>query len=169
MNEYHFTLTYQLDDRDGDHDDIVERFGAAGKTDFMLGVGRSGYLALSIERGGRSAEAVLRSAIADVSRLLPGARLLEVGPDFAGLTDIADKVGVSRQNMRKLMLGHGDFPAPVHGGGTSIWHAAEVLAWLRDTAGYAIDEPSMATARAAWRANAELEQLRQQRAGCATA
>lgn len=169
MNEYTFTLTYQLDDQDDQHDDIVERFGEAGLTDFMLGIGRTGYLSLGVVRAGRTAEIALRSALADVSRMLPRAQLLEVGPDFAGLTDVAVQVGVSRQNMRKLMLGHAGFPAPVHGGSTLIWHAAEVLAWLRDAAGYAIDEGDLATARAAWGANAEIERVRRQRAGATAA
>lgn len=45
------------------------------------------------------------------------------------MTDVAEIVGVSRQNMRNLMLAHpGSFPAPVHAGGTSIWYSADVLA-----------------------------------------
>jgi hypothetical protein len=36
----------------------------------------------------------------------PGAELVEASPDFVGLTDVADLVGCSRQNIRKLMLTH---------------------------------------------------------------
>lgn len=167
MREYTFTLVYQLDDADNRHDEIVERFGEAGLTDFMLGVGRPGYLGLELERAGRSAEVVLRAAMADVNAIIPQAKLVEAGPDFAGLTDIAERVGMTRQNMRKLMLGGSAFPVPVHGGSTSIWHAAEVLGWLRDNAGYAIEEADISTARAAWRVNAALEQERMKRAGYA--
>jgi predicted DNA-binding transcriptional regulator AlpA len=166
MKNYVFSFVYQLDDRDDDHDAIVERFGEASLTDFMIGIGRAGFLGLELEREGRSADAVLRKAIGDVATMVPGARLVEVGPDFAGLTDIAESVGVSRQNMRKLMVGNDTFPLPVHGGSSSIWHAAEVLCWLRDEAGYEIGQGEIAAAHAAWRVNAELEAARLRRAGC---
>lgn len=53
-------------------------------------------------------------ALASVRIAVPTAKLIEVVPDLVGLTDVADIVGVSRQNMRKLMLAHPDkFPAPV--------------------------------------------------------
>ncbi|KJV28076.1 helix-turn-helix transcriptional regulator [Luteibacter yeojuensis] len=168
MTEYEFSLVYQLDPNDGDHDAIVERFGEAGLTDFLIGIGRQGYLGLDLARAGKSAHAVLRGAMADAARMLPGAQLVEVGPDFAGLTDIADRVGVSRQNMRKLMLANTHFPVPVHGGSASIWHAAEVLAWLQSHAGYDIAERDLATAKAAWQENAAIEQRRMKRAGCHT-
>jgi predicted DNA-binding transcriptional regulator AlpA len=59
-------------------------------------------------------------------------RLIEATPDLVGLTDVAQIVGVSRQNMRKLMLAHyRSFPAPVHDGSTALWHLADVLAWMQ--------------------------------------
>ena len=62
--------------------------------------------------------------------------MIEVAPDLVGLTDVADIVGVSRQNMRKLMLAHpGSFPAPVHEGSASIWHL-RTLAWLQAKGSY---------------------------------
>jgi predicted DNA-binding transcriptional regulator AlpA len=57
------------------------------------------------------------------------AKLIEAAPDFVGLTDVADLVGVTRQNMRKLMLSHATtFPTPVHQGSASVWHLADVMA-----------------------------------------
>lgn len=68
----------------------------------------------------------------------PSARLIG-SRDLVELTDVADIVGVSRQNMRKLMLAHpGSFPAPVHEGGASIWHLADVLAWLQAKGSYSL-------------------------------
>lgn len=68
----------------------------------------------------------------DVQRAVPGAELVEVSPDLVGLTDVADLLGVSRQNMRKLMLANPQsFPLPVHEGTTSIWHLADILDWLQ--------------------------------------
>ena len=96
----------------------------------------------------------LRSALADVRRAVPSARLVEAAPDFVGLSDVAGLVGVSRQNLRVLMLRHHDrFPVPVHEGSAAIWHLAEVLAWLDDEAGYAIDRRLREIAQATMEVN----------------
>jgi len=44
---------------------------------------------------------------------LPPTTLIEVTPNLAGLTDVVDIVGVSRKNMRRLMLAH---PGSFRGG-----------------------------------------------------
>jgi hypothetical protein len=38
-----------------------------------------------------------------VKAVVPGARLVEAAPDFVGLTDVAQVLGLSRQNLHKLM------------------------------------------------------------------
>lgn len=137
--EYTFTLKYQLADDDRDPDALVERLSEAGCDDALVGIGQPGRLALEFTREADSADAAVRSALADVRSAVPSARLIEVAPDLVGLTDVADIVGVSRQNMRKLMLAHpGSFPAPVHEGSASIWHLADVLAWLQAKGSYAL-------------------------------
>lgn len=147
--EYTFTLKYRLAEPDSDPGALVERLGEAGCDDAVVGVGQPGRLALEFTRDASSARATVRSALADVKRAIPTARLVEAAPDFVGLTDVAEIIGVSRQNMRKLMLAHRDsFPAPVHEGSASIWHLAEVLAWLEGRGGYAVDPGMLETARA---------------------
>ena len=137
--EYTFTLKYQLADDDRDPDALVERLGEAGCDDALVGIGQPGRLALEFTREADSADAAVRSALADVRSAVPAARLIEVAPDLVGLTDVADIVGVSRQNMRKLMLAHpGTFPAPVHEGSASIWHLADVLTWLQAKGSYSL-------------------------------
>jgi predicted DNA-binding transcriptional regulator AlpA len=137
--EYTFTLKYQLTDDDRDPDWLVERLGEAGCDDALVGIGQPGRLALEFTREADSADADVRSALADVRNAVPSARLIEVAPDLVGLTDVADIVGVSRQNMRKLMLAHqGSFPAPVHEGSASIWHLADVLTWLQAKGSYSL-------------------------------
>ena len=61
-------------------------------------------------------------------------------PDFVGLTDVADLVGCTRQNMRKLMVSNlATFPVAVHEGSQAIWHLRPVLAWFSETQKRAID------------------------------
>ena len=152
--EYTFTLKYQLADDDRDTDALVERLGEAGCDDALVGVGQPGRLALEFTREAANADAAVQSALADVRRAVPSARLIEVAPDLVGLTDVAEIVGVSRQNMRKLMLTHpGSFPAPVHEGSASIWHLADVLTWLQAKDGYALTGNVLDVARVAMHVN----------------
>ena len=156
--EYTFTLKYQLADEDRDADALVERLGEAGCDDALVGIGQPGRLALEFTREAADADEAVRSALADVRRAAPTARLIEVAPDLVGLTDVADIVGVSRQNMRKLMLAHpGSFPAPVHEGSASIWHLADVLAWLQAKGSYALAKDVLDIARVALQVNVAKE------------
>lgn len=159
--EYVFTLKYQLADHDSDLDAIVERLGAAGCDDTLVGVGQPGRLALEFSRETDNAREAVRTALADVKNAVPAARLIEASPDLVGLTDVADIVGVSRQAMRKLMVAHrGVFPMPVHEGSASIWHLAEVLDWLKARGGYQIDTGILEVARVALEVNITKEAIR---------
>ncbi len=129
--EFIFRLAYHLPDHDADADALVERLAEAGCDDALVGIGQPGRIALEFTREAASAGAALTSALADVRRAIPGARLIEAGPDLVGLTDIADVVGVSRQNMRKLAQNNFvTFPTPVHEGSSALWHLADVLQWM---------------------------------------
>ncbi|GEN29199.1 DNA-binding protein [Halovibrio variabilis] len=159
--EYIFTLKYQLADHDSDLDALVERLGAAGCDDALVGVGQPGRLALEFSREAGSAEEAVRSALVDVKSAIPSARLIEASPDLVGLTDVADVVGISRQAIRKLMLTHrATFPVPVHEGSASIWHLAEVLDWLMTRGGYQIDVGVLETAKVALEVNIAKEGIR---------
>lgn len=70
--EYIFTLKYQLEDRDNDPDALVERLGAAGCDDALVGVGQPGRLALEFSREAGSAEEAMRHPVrgqGDMERL----------------------------------------------------------------------------------------------------
>lgn len=159
--EFVFTLKYQLAHVDDDPAVLVNQLAEAGCDDALVGVGQPGRLALEFSREAETAEAALRSALADVHAAVPSASLIEVSPDLVGLTDVADAIGVSRQNMRKLMLSHaGSFPAPVHEGTTSLWHLTDVLAWLQAKGGYTLSEELMQVAKVALQVNISKEGAR---------
>lgn len=168
MMEYTFTLKYQLSDDQYGRDELLERLGAAGCDDATVGVALPGRVALEFVREAPSAHMALVSALADVRRAVPAARLIEAVPDYVGLTDVADAVGVTRQNMRKLMIAHADtFPAPVHCGSTAIWHLADVLDWLQARGAYAFKAGLLEVAATAKQVNlaraAQQAELRVQR------
>ncbi|MCO4864302.1 DNA-binding protein [Cupriavidus sp. WGlv3] len=151
--EYAFTLRYQLSADDSDPDTLVERLYEAGCDDATVGTGVAGRIALAFDREAESAADAIVSALTDARRAMPTATLIEAAPDLVGLTDIADTLGMSRQNMRKLMLGHpASFPPPVHEGASAFWHLWEVLLWMNGK-GYEIEQPLMDVAAAAMQVN----------------
>ena len=152
--QYWFTLNYQLAEEAADMDALVERLGAAGCDDALVGVGLPGRIALEFTRTANSAQAAVTSALAEVKRAIPSARLIEATPDFVGLSDAADLVGVSRQNLRKLMLAHQcDFPLPVHSGSSSVWHLEDLVNWLQKKMNYQVPVETIEIARVAKQVN----------------
>lgn len=160
MMEYTFTLKYRLPESEQDMDALVERLGEAGCTDALIGIGTPGRLGLEFSREAETAQEAVRSALADVKAAIPGAILVEAGPDLVGLSDIAEYMGVTRQNMRKLMVANRDFPMPVHEGSSALWHLADVLAWLEDRKGYEPDQGLLETAAATLEVNTVKESRR---------
>lgn len=152
--EYEFTLQFKLNPKDSNHDEIVERLGAAGCDDAMVGIGVAGHLGLEFVREADCAETAILSAIEDVKKTLPGARLVEVGPDFVGLTEVADLLGMSRQNVRQMMIAHTDsFPEPLHTGSTSLWHLEPVLRFFKERGQLKVTQPIIEVARTAMQFN----------------
>jgi hypothetical protein len=152
--EYEFTLKLALPANHRPIDDLVEHLGENGCEDALVGIGQAGRIALEFNREADSAKSAIFSALAAVKAVIPGAKLLEVTPDFVGLSDIADCVGVTRQNMRKLTLTHKDhFPVPVHEGSAALWHLSPVLVWLRENANYTISPMLLEVAHIAMQIN----------------
>jgi hypothetical protein len=70
-------------------------------------------------------------------------------------------VGVTRQNMRKLMVNHAKtFPAPIHEGSAALWHLAPVLEWLRTRGVYAIEQRLLEISHIAMQINVVKEAYR---------
>jgi predicted DNA-binding transcriptional regulator AlpA len=152
--EYEFELRFKLPADDADASELVERLGEAGCDDAVIGIGQPGRIALRFTREAESAKRALISALEDVKKAIPAATLIEAGPDFVGLTDVADMLGMSRQNIRKLMLTHAaSFPAPVHEGSTAVWHLEPVLLWFQGKGGYDVGREQIDVAHIAMQIN----------------
>lgn len=159
--EYDFVLKFKLPEGSADANALVERLGEAGCDDATVGIGQPGRIALNFMREADTARHAIISALEDVKRAIPNAELIEASPDLAGLTDIAEFVGVTRQNMRKLMVSHAKtFPAPIHEGSLALWHLAPVLEWLGARAGYEIEQHLIEIARTAMQINLAKESQR---------
>ncbi len=72
--------------------------------------------------------------ITDLQNLLPEAEPVMVARDLVNITDIAERVGVTREAVRHWAVGKrraGQFPSPLGApGGQKIWEWAPVNAWL---------------------------------------
>jgi predicted DNA-binding transcriptional regulator AlpA len=152
--KFEFELKFKLPVDGGDRRELVEHLGEAGCNDALVGIGQPGRISLKFTRDAQSAREAIVSALEDVRRALPAAELIEAGPDFVGLTDVAEILGMTRQNMRKLMLAHrGTFPAPVHEGSAAIWHLEPLLQWVRAKGNYTVDQALMDVAHMAMQIN----------------
>ncbi len=163
--EYEFTLKFKLPATDVSAGSLVERLGAEGCDDAIVGVGQPGRVALDFTREAYSASEAVLGAIADVQRAIPGSMLIEAGPDYVGLTDVAELIGMSRQNMRKLMASHIDFPCPIHEGSAQVWHLESVLQWLVSRGPYNVEKRLLEIARIAMQCNLTREADRLDPAG----
>jgi len=138
---YEFTLKFAVPVRTMEPDDWIDKLAEAGCDDALIGTGIPGRLALDFDRIADNADSAVGSAIENVQRAIPEARLIEASPDYVGITEIAELLGISRQAMRKTMEKHIEsFPLPVHEGNPSIWRLKDVLAWMRNCQGRSVDE-----------------------------
>ncbi len=154
MTDYDFLLKFELPDSSIDPEQFVELLYEAGCDDAAVGIGQYGRIGLNFTRQALSATEAVASAIADVKKAIPGAKLIEVTPDLVGLSDIAEILGCSRQNIRKLVIGSQPrFPSPVHEGNTAIWHLAKVLKWFKAKGNYVIEDNLVDVSNAAMQVN----------------
>lgn len=94
--EFTFTLKYQLTTSDTDIDALIEQLVEEGCDDALVSIGQSGRIGLEFVREASNAREAVESALADVRRAVPDAKLIGATPDLVGLTDLAEVMGVSR-------------------------------------------------------------------------
>lgn len=141
MNTFDFTLKFSITDASENPESYIEALEKEGCTDALVGVGHTGRIALNFTRDAPNANEAILSAIKDVEKAIPHAKLIEATPDLVGLSDIAQVLSFSRQYMRKFMLNNiSSFPAPTHEGKTALWHLSKILVWLKQEGKYSVDE-----------------------------
>ncbi len=161
MSEYEFVLKFRLPNAELGDDALINALAEAGCDDATVGLGQPGRIALDFTREAKTAEAAIVSAMRAVQKAIPGAELVEAAPDFVGLTDIADLVGCSRQNMRKLVVGNAStFPLAVHEGTQSLWRLRPVLSWFADTQQRAVNRSLLEVAEVTMKLNIAKEMRR---------
>ncbi len=102
MNEFDFTLVYDISNIIKPLNEIAEILYMSGCEDAIIGIGRAGQVAINFTRESSNALEAVTSAQNNVTSVLPQAKLIEATPDIVGLTDIAEILKCSRQNIRKI-------------------------------------------------------------------
>lgn len=129
--EYDFTLKFALGRHDADPEAFIGPLLEAGCDDALIGIGKLGQVALDFSREATSAEEAVLSALADVRRAIPDATFIEATPDYVGIPDIAEVLGVSRQYIARILHRNvPGLPQPIHAGARTIWHLETILTWL---------------------------------------
>lgn len=161
MAVYEFKLIFSLTQSFDDPDDIVNVLFEFGCDDAIVGVGKRDRIALSFSRDAASAVQAMASASREACDALNGAELIEAKPDLVNLSDMAEIMGYTRQNMQKHAASAvPPFPVPVHVGAPDVWHLYDVLLWLREEKGVAVEEELLETSLAAAEINARAQNER---------
>jgi len=132
MKEFDFELIFKLADGKQDSSEYLDTLFENGCDDATISAGQLGMISLSFTREALNASEAIESAISDVKKAIPSAKLVEASPDIVSISDISSILGHSRQYTRKLFNTETtSIPAPIHIGNPSIWHLSEVLNWLK--------------------------------------
>ena len=131
MKEFNFELIFKLVDNQ-DSNEYLDILFENGCDDATISTGQLGMLSLSFTREAISAAEAVESAINDVKKAIPSAKLVEATPDIVNISEISSILGHSRQYTRKLFNSDtSSLPAPIHIGNPSICQLSEVLDWLK--------------------------------------
>jgi hypothetical protein len=134
-----FTVVLDREPTDDEFDAFVE----AGGDDALVGVERGTPVATFSREAATLADAIA-SAVRDIESI--GLRAMRVlDEDLLTLADIADRIGRSRESVRRYATGErggGGFPPPVNPGheGTLFYRWSEVAPWLRERLGIKVAE-----------------------------
>jgi hypothetical protein len=131
------SFTLFIDGLDASSDAHVEALHEAGCDDATLG-SRDGAAYAIFDREADCFSDALRSAIRDVLRALPEARVVRVEPDdLVTMATMAKRCRRTRESIRLLAnaeRGPGGFPPPVAyvDDRTRLWHWPDVARWLSE-------------------------------------
>jgi hypothetical protein len=158
VTKFEFDLVFALPAGDFDAFELSDAVYGAGFSDAVVGTGKKGLVAITIETEGENAEgAILSAAQAILPNLPQGTTLREIRPDLVSLEDVASRLNVKRQALQQRTM-----PLPACGGYYRVTEVANCLrvevsrAQRRPRFDLAVVEPWFAAGRGAQRLNALL-------------
>lgn len=132
-NSYQFTLV--LDGVDENTANIEDALFESGCDDALINY-KNSTVYLDFDRAGDDLEQSIISAINDVESAALGATIISVAPEhLVSLSDIAERVSMTRQAVSLLMLGErgaGGFPKPILkiANKSPLWRWSAVAEWF---------------------------------------
>ena len=96
MKEFNFELIFKLVDNQ-DSNEYLDSLFENGCDDATISTGQLGMLSLSFTREAISAAEAVESAINDIKKAIPSAKLVEATPDIVSISEISSILGHSRQ------------------------------------------------------------------------
>jgi predicted DNA-binding transcriptional regulator AlpA len=125
-------------------DDQIDALVEAGCDDASFGIEQGLAVAEFDREAAVLADAIASAVLAIESVGLRAVRVMD--QDLLSLADIADRIGQSRESIRRYATGErgpDGFPPPVNpgGGGVVFYRWSEVAPWLRDHLGLDIPDP----------------------------
>ena len=94
MKEFNFELIFKLVDNQ-DSNEYLDALFENGCDDATISTGQLGMLSLSFTRESISALEAVESAINDVKKAIPSAKLVEATPDIVNISEISSILGHS--------------------------------------------------------------------------
>lgn len=159
--EYEFELSFSLPADVRDYEDIANRLYEAGCDDALIGLGVYGQVVLDVTREADSAFEAISSVMVQVSKAIQGAKLIEAGPDLVGVSDLAELLGTTRQNLKRYLVDKSrstettsKLKVPAHNGTVPSWHLAKIGRWINQNTKLKIASPTIETAEVCMMLNA---------------
>jgi predicted DNA-binding transcriptional regulator AlpA len=95
-----------------------------------------GLYRLAVSGTGRDSYEAASRLVSRLTAAQPGLKIVRLDPELVGISDIAQRIGHSRQNVQQWVNGERNrsrpFPAPEGCAGRSlVWRWADVNEWLR--------------------------------------
>jgi hypothetical protein len=140
-----FSIKFQIPGATEPDEYAIRTYEDDGLRDFaLLGPDANGVFDTDFERKAPRYEDAVLSAMEDLRRVLPEARLLQVKPDnLVTIDDIAERMGRTHESVRLLINGKrgpGGFPRHSGSGGrrSKTWRWYEVERWFADQMGVVV-------------------------------
>ena len=132
-HEREYEFLFVVDDVSIDDDEAMVILADA--FDGVLSWNR-GLYRLAVSSLGRDSREAAATLVSRLVAALPGFRVVRLDPELVGISDIAQRIGHSRQNVLQWVNGERNgsrpFPAPEGCVGRSlVWRWADVNEWLR--------------------------------------
>jgi predicted DNA-binding transcriptional regulator AlpA len=95
-----------------------------------------GLYRLAVSGTGRDSYEAASRLVFRLTGAMPGLKIVRLDPELVGISDIAQQIGHSRQNVQQWVNGERNgsrpFPAPEgYAGRSLVWRWADVNEWLR--------------------------------------